>query len=243
MTGSTAPPGRTPPDGPPAGPHAFFPLATLCVPKQAVCRFTKKHCHSALLGPGSTLLPRVSSVSKARGSICWIAGKGGLFAKSPPFPRAPFPLQKLLPGRMTGSTAPPGRTPPDGPPAGPHELFRWKRFVLQHKRPVVSRKNAVIPPSRSLAFLVCRRGTGGRGTPCAEMLPVILPARFFAGWVGGAGGRKGAFLQKKRPSFPPHTAPPGAERFPQAGEGGQKRFEMYADSAKLTRLWPKTHQP
>ena len=43
------------------------------------------------------------------------------------------------------------------------------------------------------------RFTGGPAVwagPAGKLFPVILPARFFAGWMGGAGGRKGAFLQK-----------------------------------------------
>ena len=45
-------------------------------------------------------------------------------------------------------------------------------------------------------FLPCCRETGGQGTACETRRPTILPAKFFAGWMGGAGGRKGAFFQK-----------------------------------------------
>ena len=55
-------------------------------------------------------------------------------------------------------------------------------------------------------FLPCCRETGGQGTACETRRPTILPEKFFAGWMGGAGGRKGAFLQKSplpSPRIPP----------------------------------------
>ena len=256
MTGSTAPSGRPLTVGPPAGTHAFFPLAMPCVPKQAACRFTEKGGHFAWFGPGCAVPPpRVSPVSQTKGSTCWIAGERGDFLqKVPPFPRAPFPFQKLLPGRITGCTAPSGRPLTVGPPVGTHELFPLAtpcvpklaacRFTEKRRsfRLFLAGRHAAAA-SRFLAFLTYRRGTDGRGTPCTDLLPVILPGRFFAGWMGGTGGRKGAFLQKSAlPS--PRTQPRRTQRaFPRRGEGGQKRFEMYADSARVTRLCPKTHQP
>ena len=88
----------------------------------------------------------------------------------------------------------------------------------------------------------CRRGTGRRVTACVDKSPRHPPRQVFLrdGW-GGTGGRK--LFCKKAPFLPPVHCPSGQMPHPQAGEGGQKHFEMYADSAKLTRLCPKTHQP
>ena len=47
-------------------------------------------------------------------------------------------------------------------------------------------------------------GLAGGGRPAGERHAVILPARFFGGWMGGAGGRKGLFC-KKAPFLPPAT--------------------------------------
>ncbi len=256
MTGSTAPSGRPLTVGPPAGTHAFFPLAMPCVPKQAACRFTEKGGHFAWFGPGCAVPPpRVSPVSQTKGSTCWIAGERGDFLqKVPPFPRAPFPFQKLLPGRITGCTAPSGRPLTVGPPVGTHELFPLAtpcvpklaacRFTEKRRsfRLFLAGRHAAAV-SRFLAFLTCRRGTDGRGNALYGPFACHPPGKVFCGMDGGRGGKEGRFFAKKRPSFPPHTTPPDTKGFPPAGEGGQKRFEMYADSARVTRLCPKTHQP
>ena len=50
--------------------------------------------------------------------------------------------------------------------------------------------------------------------PAGERQLSILPVRFFAGWMGGAGGRKGAFLQKSSLPSPRMTRLHSPAAFP-----------------------------
>ena len=190
MIGSTAPSGRPLTVGPPVGTHELFPLATPCVPKQAACRFTEKGGHFAWFGPGCAVPPpRVSPVSQTKGSTCWIAGERGDFLqKVPPFPRAPFPFQKLLPGRITGCTAPSGRPLTVGPPVGTHELF-----------PLAT---PCVPKLAACRFTEKRRSfrlfLAGRHAAAASRFACFTDKRLYLLDCGGKGG-----LFAKSPPFPP----------------------------------------
>ena len=140
--------------------------------------------------PAVTACPRAGR-NPAGQLFC--GGKGGLFAKSPPFPPHPLSPSKTLAGKMAGRRSAPAPPCPTVP----------RRHDKRASIPVTKKEK--------------RRFAGGasvRGRPDGNALPFILPVKFFAGWMGGAGGRKGAFLQKSSLPSPRMTRLHSPAAFP-----------------------------
>ena len=105
----------------------------------------------------------------------------------------PYPSQQLPFGHSLSSFCHAAGRPADkGRPARPDGLRSSRQSFLRDgwgrggKRQHQKEKQYEMP---AFFFLPCCRETGGQGTACETRRPTILPTKFFAGWMGGAGGR------------------------------------------------------
>ena len=157
-----------------------------------------------------------------RRSLCrgWSGrGRGGTFCKKSPLsPAPPLPFKNSYQGESQGAAATAGLPLTDGSPGGSCDerqfFLRWGGLMRDKRVCPAQTGERTCRESFPLFLCLFNHAAGGPAVwgrlPEAFSLPSSL-TKFFAGWMGGAGGRKGAFLQKS-PLPSPRKNRAGANR-------------------------------